>query len=234
MAKRSLTPDSGGRSMLRARRPEDADPLLAFRRDMSRLIDDFFGGFGMPSLFGGVAGTAEPPAMTPRIDVSENDRETRIAVELPGVDGADLDVTIDGDTLIIRGEQRAEAEEEDRDYRVKELVRGTFMRALQLPFSPDPNQVRAVIRNGILNIPIPKPAEVQQRTRRIEVQRDEGAGGQAGGGQATSAQTRTKPDRAAAGDKPSKAAGSMATADQSSPAESAGPASSDRPAGGSR
>lgn len=226
MAKQSLTPTSGSRAVLRPRRPEEADPLLAFRRDMSRLFDDFFSGFGVPSLLTGAAGAAAPAVMTPRIDVSENDREIRLAVELPGVDEANLDVTIDDDTLTIRGEQQAEVEDEDRDYRLRELVRGTFMRAIQLPFSPDPNQVRAVIRNGILNVVIPKPAEVQQRTQRIQVQRDEGTGAQAAGGQTTSAQARTRADRAAAGDKP-------AAAGQQSPSGQQAGAAGQQPSGGS-
>ncbi|HEX7967446.1 MAG TPA: Hsp20/alpha crystallin family protein [Stellaceae bacterium] len=198
---------------------------------MGRLFDDFFSGFGVPSLFtgagtGAAAGAAALPVLTPRIDVSETDQEIRVAVELPGVDEANLDVTIDDDTLTIRGEQQAEVEDEDRDYRLRELVRGTFMRAIQLPFSPDPNQVRAVIRNGILNITIPKPAEVQQRQQRIQVQRDEGTGAQAAGGQATGAQARTRADRAAAGDKPSAAG-------QQSPSEQQAAAAGQQPSGGS-
>ena len=58
-----------------------------------------------------------------------------------------------------------------------ERVEGVFSRTLPLPFSPDPSQVKADFKNGVLTITVPKPKEVQEKQHRIEVQRDTSAGG---------------------------------------------------------
>src|SRR5689334_19677268 len=67
------------------------DPSLTLHREMNRLFDDMFRGFGMPMAGAAGEGTA---AMAPRIDVSEDDREIRVAAELPGVSEKDVDVTL--------------------------------------------------------------------------------------------------------------------------------------------
>ena len=172
MASRSLMPFS--RNMPMSRWGEDTDPFLQMRREMNRLFDDVFGGFGLPSLFG-------PPlrqmAMAPKIDVSETDNEIQVTAELPGIDQNDVQVLLEDDRLIIRGEKKEEREDEDknRNYHVRERVEGAFSRTLPLPFAPDPNQVKAEFKNGVMTITIPKPQEVQQKQHRIEVQKDTSA-----------------------------------------------------------
>src|SRR5437016_12753383 len=79
--------------------------------------------------------------------------------------------------LTIRGERKAEREQKDHDYHLMERSHGTFLRALPLPFTADPSQVKAVFKNGVLTVTIPKPKEVQQKQRRIEVPNDTRAAG---------------------------------------------------------
>ena len=172
MASRSLMPFS--RNMPMSRWGEDTDPFLQMRREMNRLFDDVFGGFGLPSLFG-------PPlrqmAMAPKIDVSETDNEIQVTAEMPGIDQNDVQVLLEDDRLIIRGEKKEEREEDDkeRNYHFRERVQGAFSRTLPLPFAPDPNQVKAEFKNGVMTITIPKPQEVKQKQHRIEVQKDTSA-----------------------------------------------------------
>jgi HSP20 family protein len=163
-------PFSRNQSM--ARWSEENDPFLAMRREMNRLFDDVFGGFGLPSAFG--PALRQMPA-APKIDVSETDNEIQITAEMPGIDQNDVEVLLEDDRLIIRGEKKEEREDKDRNYHVRERVQGAFSRTLPLPFAPDPNQVKAEFRNGVMTITIPKPQEVKQQQHRIEVQKDTSA-----------------------------------------------------------
>ena len=169
MASRSLMPFS--RNMPMSRWGEETDPFLQMRREMNRLFDDVFSGFGLPSVLG--PALRQMPA-APKIDVSETDNEIQVTAELPGIDQNNVEVLLEDDRLIIRGEKKEEREEDDkeRNYHVRERVQGAFSRTLPLPFTPDPNQIKAEFKNGVMTITIPKPQEVKQKQHRIEVQKD--------------------------------------------------------------
>jgi HSP20 family protein len=169
MASRSLMPFS--RNMPMSRWGEETDPFLQMRREMNRLFDDAFGGFGLPSVFG--PALRQMPA--PKIDVSETDNEIQVTAEIPGIDQNDVEVLLEDDRLIIRGEKKEEREDKDRNYHVRERVQGAFSRTLPLPFAPEPNQVKAQFKNGVMTITIPKPQDVKQQQHRIEVQKDTSA-----------------------------------------------------------
>src|ERR1700719_4404194 len=170
MASRSLMPVS--RNMPVSRWSEDTDPFLQMRREMNRLFDDVFGGFGLPSALG--PALRQMPA-APKIDVSETDNEIQVTAEMPGIDQNDVEVLLEDDRLIIRGEKKEEREDKDRNYHLRERVEGAFSRTLPLPFAPDPNQVKAEFKSGVMTITIPKPQEVKQKQHRIEVQKDTSA-----------------------------------------------------------
>ena len=172
MASRSLMPFS--RNMPMSRWGEENDPFLAMRREMNHLFDDAFSGFGLPSFFG--PALRQMPA-APKIDVSETDNEIHVTAEMPGIDQNDVEVLLEDDRLIIRGEKKEEREDEDknRNYHIRERVQGAFSRTLPLPFTPDPNQVKAQFKHGVMSITIPKPQEVKQKQHRIEVQKDTSA-----------------------------------------------------------
>jgi HSP20 family protein len=191
MATRSLLPFVfGGSPMSRGGGGGGTDPFLTLHREMNRLFDDMFRGYGMP--MAGTAAEGGATAMAPRIDVSEDDREIRVSAELPGVTEKDVDVTLQDDILTIRGERKAEQEDRQRNYHVMERSYGSFMRSLRLPFAVQPDQIQASFENGVLTVTIPKAAQ-QQSAHRIQIRG--GAGGTAQG-------TPQGIDRAAAGDKP--------------------------------
>jgi HSP20 family protein len=224
MCAMSLLPFNRGRSVSR-RRPEEADPLLALRQEMSRVFDDFFSGVGLPSFAGSEPATTVAAILTPRMDVSETDDAVQLAVELPGLDEDDVEVTLDGDVLTIRGEKVTERDEDERDYHIIERTEGTFLRTLRLPFEADPEQVQAAFQDGVLTIAIPKPKEAQQKSRRIEVQGQNGSGNGSADGSRSGSGERSRADLAAAGDKPGST-DTSATGDQS------GSASGDTSSGG--
>jgi HSP20 family protein len=157
---------------------EDMDPFEGFRREMNRLFDDAFRGFGLPSRLAGDF-RQMPMMSSPKIDVSESDKELRVCAELPGVKQDDIEVMLENDTLLIRGEMKEEHEDQDKDrnYHVRERMHGAFSRALPLHFKAEPGQVRASFRDGVLTITIPKPPEAQQKQQRIRVESEAGSAG---------------------------------------------------------
>ena len=170
MASRSLMPFSRNTQM--SRWGEDTDPFLQMRREMNRLFDDVFSGFGGFGLPGAFAPALQQMPAAPKIDVSETENEIQIKAEMPGIDQKDVEVLLEDDRLIIRGEKKEEREDKDRNYHVRERVQGVFSRTLPLPFAPDPNQVKAEFKDGVMTITIPKPQEVKQKQHRIDVQKD--------------------------------------------------------------
>lgn len=177
MANRFLTPFTGGRSLTRG---GGFSPFMDFQREMNRLFDDVF---GREMGTGSAAGTMPTMWMTPQIDVSEADNELRVCADIPGVSQDEVDVTVEGDALTIRGEKKAETEQDRGNYHVSERAFGRFQRSIQLPFTPDPEQVRASFDRGVLTVTIPKTDQAKERGRRIEVQ--SGSSPQAGKGERT-------------------------------------------------
>ena len=170
MASRSLMPFSRNTQM--SRWGEDTDPFLQMRREMNRLFDDVFSGFGGLGLPGAFGPALQQMPAAPKIDVSETENEIQIKAEMPGIDQNNVEVLLEDDRLIIRGEKKEEREDKDRNYHVRERVQGVFSRTLPLPFAPDPNQVKAEFKDGVMTITIPKPQEVKQKQHRIDVQKD--------------------------------------------------------------
>ena len=141
--------------------------------EMDRLFDRFGGGFVFPSLrrmFDIEPALRSPFAFsTPAIDMSEDDKAYKISAELPGIDAKDIDVSVSGDMLILKGEKRQEREEKDKNCHFSERSYGSFQRAFELPASVDRNKVAADFSKGVLTITLPKTAEAQRPAKKIEV-----------------------------------------------------------------
>lgn len=141
---------------------ERAQSLTNLQKEMNRLFGDFSRSLPEAMRFG-----AELPA----IDVSETEDGLAVSAELPGVSEADLDVSVEDRTLVIKGEKREEKETKDKDRHVSERVYGAFRRSLALPFAPDPDAVTAHMENGVLKVFLPKPPETAEKSRKINVTR---------------------------------------------------------------
>jgi HSP20 family protein len=107
--------------------------------------------------------------MLPMVDMRETDDSYVVEVELPGVKPEDTQVTLDGQTLVIRGHYGVEREEPNKAgrYLVRERQTGTFARAITLPGGIDGEKVTSSFANGELTITLPKLAEA--KARRIPV-----------------------------------------------------------------
>jgi len=172
MASRFLTPYSSARSWMQ-------DPLFQLQREIDRVFEDVFtGAGGSSSSAGGRSGSTMMTA--PRIDLQDSEGELRLHADLPGVQPSDLDIRIEGDVVTIRGERKSESERNEQNFHVMERSHGRFQRSIQLPFAPNPDEVQATVREGVLELRIPKRAP-EERSRRIEVR----------GGQSTDGQSMT-------------------------------------------
>jgi HSP20 family protein len=144
----------------------------SFRSDMDRLFDRFARGFGLPSLRS--IADFEPPWRSfmfsaPPIDMSEDDKAYRISAELPGLDAKDVEVSVSGDRLVLKGEKRQQQEEKNKNYYLSERTYGSFERSFELPVSVDRDKIAADFSRGVLTITIPKTAEVQKQQKKIEI-----------------------------------------------------------------
>src|SRR5262249_3954954 len=119
------------------------DPFVSFQREMSELMDRFFSGEQMmPS--GG--------EFVPDMDVTETDKEIRVSAELPGVEEKDVDVSLSGETLTIRGEKKAEKEEKYGGRHFLERTYGSFERRFALPCDVDAEHAKAEFKKGVLTL----------------------------------------------------------------------------------
>lgn len=134
------------------RRPDPSEsgglawPRLRDRMD--RLFQNFLAepfGFGETAIGWG-----------PDVEIRETDREVEVRAEIPGMDPADIQLSVQGNTLTISGEKREEREEENRDLYVSEIRYGSFQRSVELPEGVDPDRVTADYDKGVLRVKIAK------------------------------------------------------------------------------
>jgi HSP20 family protein len=144
----------------------------SFRSDMDRLFDRFARGFGLPSLRS--MADFEPPwrafgFSAPPIDMSEDDKAYKISAELPGLDAKDVEVSVSGDRLVLKGEKRQEQEERNKNYYHSERTYGSFQRSFELPVSVDRDKIAADFSKGVLTIVLPKTVAMQKQQKKIEI-----------------------------------------------------------------
>ena len=107
---------------------------------------------------------------TPSLDVSETKNNIVVKAEAPGVDPKDIDISLMGDVLTIKGEKRQEKEEKDQNYHRVERSYGVFTRSVRLPQEVQSDKIEASYKNGILKITLPKSEEAKKKEIKIKVE----------------------------------------------------------------
>jgi len=148
MRLKSLLPE-----VARKARTDIDHPFYSLQREMNSLFDNFFRGFEVAP-HGSASGTMG--VFCPSIDVKENEKEFIIKAELPGVEEKDIDVTVTGDAVTIRGEKKQEKEDKNKNYYYMERSYGSFSRVIPLDAEIESEKAEASFKNGILDIKIPK------------------------------------------------------------------------------
>jgi HSP20 family protein len=165
---------------------------------MERLLNSLTGGFGteeLPLLTSGLGGgevpsgarrrarggTTETGPWIPRTDVRESDKALIVQVEVPGVNKEDIKLSVDNNRLVIRAKKRSVKKEKEENWLLRERFAGKYYRALPLPFGVDDTtmgQIQANFSNGLLEVVIPKPAEMGAKKQLIDIKSVEAGEGE--------------------------------------------------------
>ena len=139
--------------------PSELDSLNLFERFQDDW-DRIFGWSRFPEASGLYDGS-----VSPSIDVVETEQEVVVWADVPGLDKKDLELSMAGNVLTLKGEKVGQQKSNNKDDRVyrDETWSGSFHRSLSLPDSVDPNQVFAEFRDGVLKVTIAKRPEHKPR-----------------------------------------------------------------------
>jgi HSP20 family protein len=141
---------------------EPRQEISRLRREMDRVFEDFF---APRAWFGWRPWEAE---WAPSVDVSETPEQVTIKAELPGIDPKDINISLTGDILTIKGEKKSEREEKKENYHVVERSYGSFSRSLALPAAVNADKIEAKSEKGILTITCPKKEVVKPKDIKIK------------------------------------------------------------------
>jgi HSP20 family protein len=134
--------------------------------DLHKEMDQVFGEFFGRTPFR----MATTEAMwSPVVDVHETKDNILLQIELPGIKQEDIQVSIEGDILTLKGERKREAEVKEDQYHRIERSYGRFERSVVLPLVVDANRVKATCRDGVLGIQLPKKEEAKPKEIKVEV-----------------------------------------------------------------
>lgn len=150
------------------RRPSPARRVA--RRDFDRLVDDLWSGFGLAPVSFAPQAWRESPFRA-ACEAVELENEYRVTAELPGVEAADLEVSVEDGVLHIQGQRRfAQAGESENGAVSRVDERGRFERRFRFPGEIVEGDVTASYKNGVLTVTVPKPEHVEQEVRTIPVE----------------------------------------------------------------
>lgn len=145
----------------------DLDPFYVLQRDMNRLFDGFSRGiFDLSPMRGGL-GSYE--SLSPRVDVTESDKEVTVTAEIPGMDEKDIEVVFSNDVLTLKGEKKREEEDKGKGYYRLERAYGSFHRAIPIPTETNADKVKASFKNGVLTVKLEKSENAKKHVRKIPV-----------------------------------------------------------------
>ena len=144
---------------------EPFEDVMTLRDAMSRLFDESLvrrGPFGLWPF------RSQEGGDLPVVDMYEEDGDLMVKASLPGLKPEEVDITITGTTLHIRGETKDETEEKRGDYYYKERSCGAFERSLDLPVEVKADEAQATFENGVLTLKLPKAEQVKAKQIKIQ------------------------------------------------------------------
>ncbi|NVE96008.1 Hsp20/alpha crystallin family protein [Altererythrobacter lutimaris] len=141
------------------------EPFSRLRGEVDRMFDEFPPRFPASNL--GIRYLASLPM--PALEMKETDAKYHLAVELPGVSHDNVDISVEGDMLVLKGEKKDEREEKERDYTISERSYVAFERRVSLPKDSLVDEITATSENGVISIMIPRSQGVTEGVRKIEI-----------------------------------------------------------------
>jgi HSP20 family protein len=138
---------------------EPFEGLTSLRRDMDRLFEDFMG--RAPSRMGDGIGE-------PAVEVADTPEAVIVKAQMPGVSKDHLQVDVTDDILTLKGEMKEEETKEEKNYHRREFRYGRFARSIHLPAAVQSDRATAQLKEGILEVRIPKSDKSKARQIRIQ------------------------------------------------------------------
>jgi len=135
------------------------DELAALQQRLNEVFNDQYNDQDL------AAGSWAPP-----VDIYETDDDVIVAAELPGIKREDIDVSVVGDKLILRGSRSNERDSDDEQFYRMERQYGSFYRAFNLPQVIEPDTISAKLAQGVLQVTLPKRPVA--KTERIEIKEE--------------------------------------------------------------
>lgn len=166
---------SSGEDSRRAMLPSPSNPMDELHNEIDRLFQSVFRGFDAPwSFMRGMASLApQESALRPRLDMTGDDREYRVTVEVPGVCPDDISLEMRDGALLLRGEKKQETRGDDKGVYRMERSYGSFERILSLPEDASEDAITASHKDGVLTITIPRREKTEPETKKIAISKAE-------------------------------------------------------------
>lgn len=153
MTLKSLTPFRGETLLPRPLRGN----FLNLQREIERLFEEFGSDFNLTT-------TAD---LMPRMDARETESALELTVELPGLEEKDVDITLAGGVLTIKGEKKFEKKKEEGENYYSERRYGSFYRSIEVPADVDEKAIKATMSKGVLTVTVPKAPAA--KAKKIEI-----------------------------------------------------------------
>jgi HSP20 family protein len=134
--------------------------LATIQDRMNRLFQDSYGGENQE---------LSTSAFAPPVDVYEDEHSITLKIEVPGIDEKDIDIRMENNTLVVRGERKFENQEKEENFHRVERRYGSFVRSFTLPNVVDAENVRADYDKGVLKITLAKKAEAKPKQIKVNV-----------------------------------------------------------------
>ena len=155
---------------------KEASPLASRIGDVERLfermVEDIWGGRfpSLPSLFGKDRFALPSFGLRmPSLDLYEEKDDIVAKADIPGLSKEDIEVTMSGDVLTIKGEKKKEEEVKEKDYYRRERSYGAFARSVELPCEIKGDQIKASFKDGVLEIRCPKTDEAKKKSVTVKI-----------------------------------------------------------------
>jgi HSP20 family protein len=113
--------------------------------------------------------TSEFRGLVPAVDMIDEEKAYRVTAELPGLSEKDIEITMDGNLLTIKGEKKEEREQKEKGYFLSERHFGSVERSLRLPEGIDDGRIEAKFENGVLTVILPKTPEAVSKPKKIAI-----------------------------------------------------------------
>jgi len=108
-------------------------------------------------------------SFVPAVDIYEDDKKVMLKLEVPGIEQKDLDVSVENNTLTVKGERKFEQEEKEENFHRIERRYGSFYRAFTLPSTVDTESIAANYNAGVLKLELKKKPEAQPKQIQVKV-----------------------------------------------------------------